>query len=82
MISSAESASITPPTLKTHTISFRCPEEIIKEMEILCQHNKLDRSGFIVQALQSMFNGLAEKGVCKPQPPLPPCPIPEEESSK
>ncbi len=65
--------------MKTRTISFRCPEELIKEMELLSEHNRVDRSGFIVQALQSFFTGLAQQGVCKPMPTLPPSPAAEEE---
>ena len=64
--------------MKTRTISFRCPEDILKEMEILCEHNCVDRSGFIVQALQSLLSGLAQQGVCAPQQPLPPSAIKEE----
>ncbi len=66
-------------TMKTRTISFRCPDDLLQEMEILCQYNRVDRSGFIVQALQSMLNGLAQQGVLKPQPELPPTAIKEEE---
>ncbi|MBR1982764.1 MAG: hypothetical protein IKA23_08445 [Akkermansia sp.] len=61
--------------MKTRTISFRCPIELVKEMEILCKHNKVDRSAFIIQALQSLFTGLADQGVCDPKPPLPPSPV-------
>ncbi len=64
--------------MKTRTISFRCPEDILEEMEILCAHNRVDRSGFIVQALQSMFAGLAQQGIGQPLPTLPPSPIKEE----
>ncbi len=64
--------------MKTQTISFRCPEELVKEMEILCEHNQIDRSGFIVQAMQSLLSGLARKGICENKSPLPPSPISEE----
>ncbi len=57
--------------MKTRTISFRCPEEVLKEMEVLCDYNKVDRSCFIVQALQSMFAGLAEQGIGSAKGPLP-----------
>lgn len=58
--------------MKTRTISFRCPEELVSEIDLLCNHNKVDRSTFIIQALQSLFTGLAVKGVCESRPPLPP----------
>lgn len=64
--------------MNTKTISFRCPEDVLKEMEVLCEHNKVDRSCFIVQALQSMFAGLAEQGIGKPKDPLPPSELKEE----
>lgn len=64
--------------MKTKTISFRCPEDLFKEMEILCAHNHVDRSSFIILALQSMFAGLAEQGICQPAEPLPPSPIKED----
>ncbi|MBR3903098.1 MAG: hypothetical protein IKJ29_05495 [Akkermansia sp.] len=64
--------------MKTHTISFRCPEEILKEMELLCEHNRVDRSGFIVQAIQSLMGGLARKGVVKPKASLPTSPMAED----
>lgn len=64
--------------MKTRTISFRCPDDLLKEMEILCEHNRVDRSGFIVQALQSLLSGLAQQGVCKPMPTLPPSPLKDE----
>ena len=47
-------------------------EDILEEIDILCEHNSVDRSSFIVQALQSMFAGLAEQGIGKPKDPLPP----------
>lgn len=61
--------------MKSKTISFRCPEDVLEEMEILCEHNRVDRSGFIVQALQSMFAGLARQGICEEEKPLPPSAI-------
>ena len=64
--------------MNTKTISFRCPEDILQEMELLCDHNKVDRSCFIVQALQSMFAGLAQQGIGEPQRPLPPSALKEE----
>lgn len=64
--------------MKTKTISFRCPEDVLKEMEILCDHNHVDRSGFIVQALQSMFAGLAQQGIGEPAKPLPPSALKED----
>ncbi len=65
--------------MNTKTISFRCPEELIQEMDILSKHNQIDRSGFIVQALQSLLTGLAKKGACKlDKAPLPASPLAEE----
>lgn len=68
--------------MKTRTISFRCPEEILKEVDLLCQHNRVDRSTYIVQALQSLFSGLANEGVCTPKPPLPDTPAPDKASDQ
>jgi hypothetical protein len=65
--------------MKTRTISFRCPDDLLEEMEILCRYNRIDRSGFIVQALQGMLSGLARQGVVEPQPELPPSPLKNEE---
>ena len=65
--------------MDTKTISFRCPEDVLKEMEVLCEHNKIDRSCFIVQALQSMFAGLAQQGIGTPREPLPPSELKEED---
>lgn len=63
--------------MKSKTISFRCPEDVFKEMEILCEHNHVDRTGFIMQALQSMFAGLARQGICDKEKPLPPSALKE-----
>ncbi len=49
--------------MKTKTISFRCPEELLKEIDGLCELNIMDRSAFIVHALQNMMTGLAKKGI-------------------
>ncbi len=49
--------------MKTRTISFRCPEEIFEEMKQLCADQQVDRSAFIVQALQNLFSSLAEQGI-------------------
>ncbi len=65
--------------MKTRTISFRCPDDLLDEMEILCRYNRIDRSGFIVQALQGMLNGLARQGIVEQQAELPPCALKEEE---
>ena len=65
--------------MNTRTRSFRCPDDLLEEMEILCRYNRIDRSGFIVQALQGMLNGLARQGVVKPESPLPPSPVKDEE---
>lgn len=65
--------------MKTRTISFRCPDDLLDEMEILCRYNRIDRSGFIVQALQGMLNGLARQGIVEAQPELPPSALKEEE---
>lgn len=64
---------------KTRVISFRCPEDVFREVEILCEHNRIDRSGFIVQALQSMFDGFAAQGVGEPRPLLPPSALKDNE---
>ena len=66
--------------MKTRTISFRCPDDLLEEMEILCRYNRIDRSGFIVQALQGMLQGLARQGVVEPLPQLPPSPLKQEEN--
>lgn len=58
--------------MKSKMISFRCPEEVFKEMETLCEHNQVDRSSFIVHALQSMFAGLSRQGIGNQASPLPP----------
>ena len=65
--------------MKTRTIAFRCPDDLLDEMEILCRYNRIDRSGFIVQALQGMLNGLARQGIVEAQPGLPPSALKEEE---
>lgn len=59
-----------PQSMKTRTISFRCPEELLEEIDLLSKHNRVDRSDFIVHSLQSLLAGLAQQGVCKPLPPL------------
>ena len=55
-----------------------CDSLLLQEVEILCVHNHVDRSCFIVQALQSMFAGLAQQGIGEPQRPLPPSALKEE----
>lgn len=49
--------------MKSKMISFRCPEEVFEEMKNLCERNQVDRTGFIMHALQSMFAGLARQGI-------------------
>ena len=65
--------------MKTRTISFRCPDDLLEEMESLCRYNRIDRSGFIVQALQGMLTGLARQGIVEQQAELPPSPLKTEE---
>ena len=57
--------------MDTKTISFRCPEEILDEMDALCNLNRVDRSTFIVQALHKLLLGLEAQGVDLPKAPLP-----------
>ena len=45
---------------KSRVISFRCPEDVFREVEVLCEHSRADRSDFIVKALQSLINHLAD----------------------
>ena len=63
---------------QTRVISFRCPEDLFQEIDILCEHNRIDRSTFIVQALLGMFDGLAAQGVGEPRPELKPCALKDE----
>lgn len=59
--------------IKTKVISFRCPEDLFLEIENLCEHNRVDRSTFIVQAMLGLFDGLATQGVGEARPEVPPC---------
>ena len=55
--------------MNTKTIAFRCPEEILDEMDALCNFNRVDRSTFIVQALHKLLLGLETQGMNLPQSP-------------
>ena len=63
---------------KTRVISFRCPEDLFLEIDNLCEHNRVDRSTYIVQALLGLFDGLAAQGVGTLRPELKPSALKDE----
>ncbi len=42
----------------TKLVMFHCPEDIRAEMDALCEHNMIDRTEFLLQAIYKMMDYL------------------------
>lgn len=62
--------------MEKKSVVFRCPGELIRRMDELCQRNGIDRTRLITCAALSAVRSLAEQRVISPLPeePLPPPP--------
>ena len=40
---------------ETKLVMFHCPEDVRAEMDALCEHNMIDRTEFLLQAIYKMM---------------------------
>ncbi len=50
-----------PEAKDTKLVMFHCPEDIRAEMDALCEHNMIDRTEFLMQAIYKMMDYLESK---------------------
>ena len=43
---------------ETKLVMFHCPEDVRAEMDALCEHNMIDRTEFLLQAIYKMMDYL------------------------
>jgi len=58
------------------SIVFRCPEELVRQMDALCRRNGIDRTRLITCAVLSVIQDLSRQGLISPlmKEVLPPSP--------
>ena len=61
-----------PEPKETKLVMFHCPEDVRAEMDALCEHNMIDRTEFLLQAIYKMMDYLeARQGdMAMPYPDL------------
>ncbi len=47
----------------TKLVMFHCPEDVRAEMDALCEHNMIDRTEFLLQAIYKMMDYLESQQV-------------------
>ncbi len=47
-----------PEAKDTKLVMFHCPEDVRAEMDALCEHNMIDRTEFLLQAIYKMMDYL------------------------
>ncbi len=50
-----------PESKDTKLVMFHCPEDVRAEMDALCEHNMIDRTEFLLQAIYKMMDYLESK---------------------
>ena len=45
----------------TKLVMFHCPEDVRAEMDALCEHNMIDRTEFLLQAIYKMMDYLENR---------------------
>ncbi len=45
----------------TKLVMFHCPEDVRAEMDALCEHNMIDRTEFLLQAIYKMMDYLGSQ---------------------
>ncbi len=50
-----------PEAKDTKLVMFHCPEDVRAEMDALCEHNMIDRTEFLLQAIYKMMDYLENK---------------------
>ncbi len=50
-----------PEAKDTKLVMFHCPEDIRAEMDALCEHNMIDRTEFLLQAIYKMMEYLEKQ---------------------
>ncbi len=50
-----------PEAKDTKLVMFHCPEDVRAEMDALCEHNMIDRTEFLLQAIYKMMDFLESK---------------------
>ncbi len=61
-----------PENNATKLVMFHCPEDVRAEMDALCEHNMIDRTEFLLQAIYKMMDYLEaqqeQQEACPPAP--------------
>ena len=62
--------------MERKSVVFRCPEELVRQMDELCRRNDVDRTRLITCAVLSVIRDLSRQGLISPLPEeaLPPSP--------
>ncbi len=47
-----------PEAQNSRLVMFHCPAALCDEMDALCEHNMVDRTDFLLQAIHALLNGL------------------------
>ncbi len=50
-----------PEAKDTKLVMFHCPEDVRAEMDALCEHNMIDRTEFLLQAIYKMMDYLERR---------------------
>ncbi len=50
-----------PEAKDTKLVMFHCPEDVRAEMDALCEHNMIDRTEFLLQAIYKMMDYLESR---------------------
>ncbi len=55
-----------PESKETKLVMFHCPEDVRAEMDALCEHNMIDRTEFLLQAIYKMMDYLESQQEMQP----------------
>ncbi len=47
-----------PENQNSRLVMFHCPAALCDEMDALCEHNMVDRTDFLLQAIHALLDGL------------------------
>ncbi len=68
-----------PDVKDTKLVMFHCPEDVRAEMDALCEHNMIDRTEFLLQAIYKMMDYLESQQEESEEDAAEAYPEPEEE---
>lgn len=53
--------------MKRTTLSFRCPEVLLKDLDSIADHNYMDRTGVIIQAVLNYLRSSDAQSPAEPE---------------